>query len=84
MGNDHYQSMHEIEDNIENNIILKGIGENCYINYAIVDKNVRIGNNVHINGGKEFPDVSHQLYAIKDGIVVIKKGVTIPDNFRIN
>ena len=51
---------------------------------AIVDKNSRIGDNVHINGGKEYPDFIHELYAIKDGIVVIKKGVTIPHNYRIN
>ena len=84
MGNDHYQSLQEITEDIENDKILKGIGANCYINYAIVDKNSRIGDNVHINGGKEYPDFIHELYAIKDGIVVIKKGVTIPHNYRIN
>jgi hypothetical protein len=29
-------------------------------------------------------DVSHDLYAIKDGIVVIKKGAVLPDNYIIN
>jgi glucose-1-phosphate adenylyltransferase len=29
-------------------------------------------------------DFSNELYAIKDGIVVIKKGATLPDNYKIN
>jgi glucose-1-phosphate adenylyltransferase len=55
------------------NNILMGIGDNCFINNALVDKNCRIGNNVYINGGKHLEDVLHELYAIKEGIVVIKK-----------
>jgi glucose-1-phosphate adenylyltransferase len=54
-----------------NNKQLVGIGERCF-SHAIVDKNCRIGNDVYINGGKHLDDVSHDLYAIKDGIVVIK------------
>ena len=83
MGNDHYQSLAEIENDLENNRILKGIGENCFINYAIVDKNSRIGNNVYINGGKHLENFTNELYSIKDGIVVIKKGAIIPDNYTI-
>jgi glucose-1-phosphate adenylyltransferase len=60
-----------------------GIGENCFIKNALVDKNVRIGNNVHINGGKHLDNFTNELYSIKDGIVVIKKGVCLMDNFRI-
>ena len=59
------------------------IGENCYINNALIDKNVRIGNNVHISGGKHLDNFTNELYSIKDGIVVIKKGVVLSDNFRI-
>jgi glucose-1-phosphate adenylyltransferase len=56
-------------------IKLVGIGERCFISHAIVDKNCRIGNDVYINGGKHLDDVSDDLYAIKDGIVVIKKAL---------
>lgn len=83
MGNDFYQNLDEISYNIENNIINIGIGENCYINNTIVDKNCRIGNNVNLNGGKHLEDKNTELYTIKDGIIVIKKGVTIPDGFVI-
>jgi glucose-1-phosphate adenylyltransferase len=44
-----------------------------FINNALVDKNCRIGNNVYTNGEKHLEDVLHELYAIKEGIVVIKK-----------
>jgi glucose-1-phosphate adenylyltransferase len=44
---------------------------------------VRIGNNVHISGGKHLDNFTNELYSIKDGIVVVKKGVTLSDNFRI-
>ncbi|MEM5566212.1 glucose-1-phosphate adenylyltransferase [Psychroserpens sp. AS72] len=76
MGNDTYESLADMEANhIEN---LLGIGNNCFINYCIVDKNCRIGDNVRIEGGKHLEDKETDSYLIKDGIVVIKKGATIP------
>jgi glucose-1-phosphate adenylyltransferase len=60
-----------------------GIGDNCYLNNAIVDKNCRIGNNVRINGGAHLADHDHSLYTVKDGIVVIKKDAVIPDGYVI-
>ena len=84
MGNDFYQSIDDMNEDIKNHKLLVGIGERCFISHAIVDKNCRIGNDVYINGGKHLEDVSHELYAIKDGIVVIKKGAVLPDNYIIN
>jgi glucose-1-phosphate adenylyltransferase len=83
MGNDFYQNIDDMNNDSSNNKQLIGIGERCFINNAIVDKNCRIGNDVHINGGKHLPDSSNELYAVKEGIVVIKKGVTIPHHFSI-
>lgn len=84
MGNDYYQNLDEISHNLEKNIINVGIGENCYINNTIVDKNCRIGNDVTLNGGKHLQDANTQWYTIKDGIIVIKKGVIIPDGFIVD
>jgi glucose-1-phosphate adenylyltransferase len=84
MGNDFYQSIDDMNADIKNNKLLIGIGERCFISHAIVDKNCRIGNDVYVNGGEHLEDVSHNLYAIKDGIVVIKKGAVLPDNYVIN
>jgi len=83
MGNDFYQNIDDINDDIESGKQLMGIGTDCFISNAIVDKNCRIGNNVYINGGQHLADSSNALYAIKDGIVVVKKGAVLPDNFRI-
>ena len=83
MGNDYYQSIDAMENDFSNGKILVGIGERCFINNAIVDKNCRIGNDVHINGGQHLEDASTDLYSIKEGIVVIKKGVVLPNDYKI-
>jgi glucose-1-phosphate adenylyltransferase len=83
MGNDFYQSIDDMNEDLRRNKKLIGIGERCFINNAIVDKNCRIGNDVYINGGRHLEDFSNELYAVKDGIVVIKKGAVLPDNYSI-
>lgn len=60
-----------------------GIGRNCHIECAILDKNVRIGDEVVI---KPFPadrDIDHDLYFVRDGIVVIAKNTELPSGTRI-
>ncbi|WP_067146596.1 glucose-1-phosphate adenylyltransferase [Pseudotamlana agarivorans] len=81
MGSDYYETLQEIEENkIE---ILMGIGDRCFIKNAIIDKNCRIGDDVRINGGPHLEDIETDTYVIKDGIVVIKNGATIPHGFVI-
>ncbi len=79
MGSDHYQTLPEINDATSAGHPLLGIGDRCYINNAIVDKNCRIGNDVRINGGAHLTEGDYGLYVVKDGIVVVKKGATIPN-----
>ena len=81
MGNDSYETLEEIDRNKTK--ILMGIGERCFIKNAIVDKNCRIGDDVRINGGPHLKDKETDMYCIKDGIVVIKKGATIPKGYVI-
>lgn len=83
MGNDYYQNLEEIRTNIEQGIINIGIGERCFISNTIVDKNCRIGNDVRLNGGKHLADTNTNLYTIKDGIIVVKKGAILPDGFTV-
>ncbi len=83
MGNDFYETLEQMEDNAQKGIPRIGIGERCYINKAIIDKNCRIGNDVRINGGDHLEDNDHPLYTIKDGIVVVKKGAVLHDGFVI-
>lgn len=59
-----------------------GIGKDCYIKNAIIDKNARIGDGAYISPeGKK--DENHPLYTIRDGVIVIPKNTTIPAGFRI-
>jgi glucose-1-phosphate adenylyltransferase len=83
MGSDTYQTLDEINDAISRGNPPMGIGERCYINNAILDRNCRIGNDVRINGGKHLNDVVHELYVVKSGIVVIRKGAVLPHGFTI-
>jgi glucose-1-phosphate adenylyltransferase len=81
MGSDFYETLEEIERTSRAGIPALGIGERCYIRNAILDKNVRIGNDVRINGGTHLDNFDHDLYTVKDGIVVVKKGAIIPSGF---
>jgi len=82
MGNDYYETLIEMERDQSKGIPKIGIGERCYIKHAIVDKNCRIGNDVRIVGGN-LTDTEHELYTIKNNIVVIKKNAVLPDGFVI-
>ncbi len=79
MGNDYFETIEEMmkED------VPMGIGRNCYVENAIIDKNVRIGNDVYIRGSISLKDIDTPTYCIRDGIVVVKKGGFIPDGARI-
>ncbi len=83
MGSDYYETLADIADAEKKGIPLLGVGDRCYIKNAILDKNVRIGNDVRIDGGPQLENTDHSLYTVKDGIVVIKKGAIIPNGFVI-
>lgn len=81
MGSDFYETLDDIAGDTAKGIPLLGVGDRCYIKNAILDKNVRIGNDVRINGGTHLENTDHPLYTVKDGIVVVKKGAIIPNGF---
>jgi|TARA_B110000259_G_scaffold136272_1_gene153468 glucose-1-phosphate adenylyltransferase len=76
MGNDKYESLEEIKNKKID--IQLGIGDRCFINNCIIDKNCRIGDDSRINGGLHLKDIETDTYLVKDGIVVVKKGAVIP------
>ena len=79
MGSDFYETLPEIANTKMQGQPLLGIGDRCIIKNAILDKNVRIGDDVKITGGTHLENADHPLYTIKDGIVVVKKGAVIPN-----
>ena len=60
-----------------------GIGPNCDIQGAILDKNVRIGEGVVIRPFERTVDQDHETWFVRDGIVVIPKNAEIPAGTRI-
>lgn len=83
MGSDYYETLSEITAATSGGYPMLGVGDRCYIKNAILDKNVRIGNDVRINGGNHLENADHALYTVKDGIIVVKKGAIIPNGFVI-
>lgn len=78
MGIDYYQSLEEIADiKKQGKQPHMGIGKNCHIEDAIIDKNCSIGDNVTIKGGKNLEDTETDTYCIRDGIIILKKGAVV-------
>ena len=78
LGSDFYESQESVLKNEGEGKPRVGIGEHCKIENAIIDKNARIGNNVTISPAGKPESVDHELYFVRDGIVVIPKDAVIP------
>jgi glucose-1-phosphate adenylyltransferase len=55
-----------------------GIGRNCRIERAIIDKNVHIGDNVVITPEGKPDNMDGENFYIRDGIICIPKDAVIP------
>jgi len=78
LGSDYYESQESVEKNEAAGRPRIGIGENCRIENAIIDKNARIGNNVTISPVGKPENLDHERYYIRDGIVIIPKDAVLP------
>jgi glucose-1-phosphate adenylyltransferase len=57
-----------------------GVGDGCVIERAILDKDCRIGRNVRIINRRGLQNAEEAHYVIRDGIIVIPNGMTVPDD----
>jgi glucose-1-phosphate adenylyltransferase len=82
MGADRYESADERAAVRASGGVPLGIGARSRISSAILDKNVRIGANVHVinKDHVQESDRSDLGFTIRNGIVVIEKNTTIPDH----
>ncbi len=80
MGNDYFEPLEQV---IDPTVTPMGVGEDCIIENAILDKDCRIGDNVIIRGHKNLADEKAENYTIKDGIVIVHKGALISNGSRI-
>jgi glucose-1-phosphate adenylyltransferase len=79
IGADRFETDDERESNRERNHPNMNVGNDCHIERAILDKDCRVGNNVTINYRGKEPNVDGDCFYIRDGIVVIPKGMVVPD-----
>lgn len=77
MGCDYYETIDEIKGDIARGIPHLGVGKDCVIKKAILDKNVRIGDNVQIVNKEGVDNYDGENYSIRDGIVIISKNTII-------
>jgi glucose-1-phosphate adenylyltransferase len=74
MGLDDYETPAEIDSAHARGIPPLGVGRNTHIERAIIDKNARIGDNVHLSPAGKPAKYDGDNYFIRDGIVVVPKG----------
>ena len=79
MGADFYEPT---DSNSDPNIEL-GIGRNCSIEGAIIDKNARIGEGTVVKPFPRGTDFNEKNWVVRDGIVVITKNAVIPPGTQI-
>lgn len=60
-----------------------GIGKNCVIDRAIIDKNARIADGVVITPEGKPANLDAENYFIREGIVIVSKNAVIPSGFWI-
>jgi glucose-1-phosphate adenylyltransferase len=77
MGADYYEA------HAPKGVPALGIGRDCYLRNAIVDKNARIGDGAYITPDGKGREVDHPLYSVRDGVIVIPKNAVIPPGTRI-
>ncbi|MFH1847047.1 MAG: glucose-1-phosphate adenylyltransferase [Candidatus Omnitrophota bacterium] len=78
MGCDYYETVEEMKEKKARGIPALGVGKNCHIRKAILDKDVRIGDNVKIINEKNLDHFDGTNYFIRDGIVIVTKNSIIP------
>ncbi len=79
MGADYYETERELAENRQLDRPDIGIGAGSVIHRAIIDKNARIGRNVHIRNIVNRPDMETNDWVTRDGIVIVPKNGVIPD-----
>ena len=82
MGADNFETLEDLKENKALQRPDYGVGQNCIVKNAILDKNVRIGNNVVLDP-TGLPDNfgSDVDVAIRDGVLVVCKDTIVPDGF---
>jgi glucose-1-phosphate adenylyltransferase len=79
LGADYYESLEEIDRAQAKGLPPVGIGADCVIERAIVDKNARVGRGVRILNEAGVQEADGDGYYVRDGIVIVPKGGVLAD-----
>ena len=79
IGIDNYETPAEKAANSHRGVPNLGIGDNCVVENAILDKDAAIGNNVRIVNQGRVTEGEGKNFVIREGLVVIPRGAVIED-----
>jgi len=82
MGADYFEKEKTLEKE-GRGIPALGIGKDCFIKNAIIDKNVHIGDSVYISPDGKADGDQTEHYLVRDGVIVIPKGTVISSGTRL-
>jgi glucose-1-phosphate adenylyltransferase len=80
MGCDFFETQGSIDLHQAKGVPRVGIGRNCRIENAIIDKNARIGDNVVLSPEGRAQNEDHPYCYIRDGIIIIPRNAIVPHN----
>tara|TARA_A100001015_G_scaffold76822_1_gene85258 strand:- start:3365 stop:4660 length:1296 start_codon:yes stop_codon:yes gene_type:complete len=84
MGSDSFEDENDLKENHTKGRPNIGVGENCFIKNAILDKNVRIGNHVVLDPtGLEDNFKPGLDVSIRDGVLIVSKDAILPDGYHL-
>ncbi len=78
MGANFFESDDAAGDNVP-----VGIGRECVIRRAILDRDVRIGNQVKLVNSAGVRHADGDNYYIRDGIIIVPAGAVLPDGLEV-
>ncbi|MFM1747154.1 MAG: hypothetical protein RLZZ188_820 [Verrucomicrobiota bacterium] len=79
MGSDYYETDAQLEGNVARRRPNLGVGRNCRIEGAIIDKNARIGDGCVLSAkGKADGTYANGAVIIRDGVLVVPKNAVLP------
>lgn len=78
IGNEYYCPPSSLKETLPEEF---SIGHNCVIQKAIIDQHVKIGNNVKLVNKDHLTHYDGKGIYIRDGIIVVSAGTSLPDDF---
>jgi glucose-1-phosphate adenylyltransferase len=83
MGADYWEGHHLDPRTHDPEMRPLGIGRDCVIRNAIIDKNARIGDGCRLENAAGVQEYESDIYYVRDGIIVIPKNAVLEDGFVI-